>query len=89
MRIFIGGRNDENIETDDQLSKYNYRSRRYYSINTTILEKILMYDTSVRDRKPILYNILDLKVCYDWQLLNIGYIVQESVGMKREVAKVF
>ena len=89
MRIFVGGRNDKNIEADERLSKYNYGWRKYYLINTAILEKRLIYDTSVRDGKPILHNILDLKACYNRQLLNIGYMVQELISMQREVAKVF
>ena len=44
MRIYIGGRNNENIERDERLSKFNYGSRANYSIETAILEKRLMYD---------------------------------------------
>ena len=39
MRIFVGGRNDNNIEQDERLSQFNYGSRRYYSIDTATLEK--------------------------------------------------
>ena len=54
-----------------------------------IFEKRLMYDFAIRDSKPMLYNISDLKACYDRQLPNLGYLVQESVGADREASKVF
>ena len=37
----------------------------------------------------MVYNISDLKACYDRQLLNIGCIVQEAVRVDRQVVKVF
>ena len=89
MRIFIGGRNDENVEKDDRLSKFNYGSRRNYSIETAILEKRLMYDLAARDGREIMHTISDLKACYDRQLPNIGCMVQEAVGVEREPAKLF
>ena len=39
MRMFVGGRNDCDIECDEMLSQFNYGLRRNYSINTVILEK--------------------------------------------------
>ena len=39
MRIFVRGRNDVKIESDQQLSQFNYRSRQNYSIDIAILEK--------------------------------------------------
>ena len=65
MRIYVGGRNNEKIEKDNRLSQFNYGSRANYSIETAILEKRLMYDVAVRDGKPMLHNISDLKACYD------------------------
>ena len=65
MRIYIGGRNNEKIESNARLSKFNYGSRSNYLIETAILEKRLMYDVAIRDSKLILYNISGLKVCYD------------------------
>ena len=48
-----------------------------------------MYDVAIRDGKPMLHNISDLKACYDRQLPNLGCLVQESVGVEREATKVF
>ena len=65
MRIFIGGRNNKNAEIDNRLSKYNYRSRRNYSIETILLEKRLIYDAALWDGKLAIHAVSDLKVCYD------------------------
>ena len=89
MRIYVGGRNNKNIEKDERLSQFNYGSRSNYSIETAILEKRLMYDIAVRDGKPMLHNISDLKACYDRQLPNLGCLVEESVGVRREASKIF
>jgi len=75
MRIYIGSRNNEKIELDERLSQFNYGSRSNYSIEMAILEKRLMYNVAVRDGKPIIHNILDLKACYDHQLPNLGCLV--------------
>ena len=61
MRIYVGGRNNANIEDNKRLSKFNYSSRLNYLIETAILEKRLMYDIAIRDGKPMLHNISDLK----------------------------
>jgi len=86
MRVFIGSRNDENVAKEERLSAFNYGSRRNYSIDTAILEKRLMYDSSIRNGKPTIHTISDLKACYDRQLPNIGCMVQESVGVRRDFA---
>ena len=65
MKIFIGRRNDINVEIYSILSQFNYVSGENYSIDTAILEKRLMHDTLIRDGKIIIYNISDLKAYYD------------------------
>jgi len=86
MRVFIGSRNDENVAKEDRLSEFNYGSRHNYSIETAILEKRLMYDSSIRNGERTIHTISDLKACYDRQLPNIGSMVQESVGVRRDFA---
>ena len=49
IRNFIGGRNNKNIAAGKRLSKYNCGSRKYYSIDTAILEKRLMRDATIRN----------------------------------------
>ena len=71
------------------MSKYNYESRRNYSINTVLLEKRLMYDATLRNGKLTIHSISDLKAYYDRQLLNIGCMVQEAVGVNWVAAKIF
>jgi len=89
IRIFLNNRNSKNIENDTRLSKFNYGSRANYSIETAILEKRLMYDVAVRDGKPMLHNISDLKACYDRQLPNLGCMIEEAVGVNRDASKIF
>ena len=89
IRIYIGDCNEKNIEKDSRLLQFNYGLKKSYSIDKAILEKRLMYDTSVRDSKPIIHNISDLKACYGRQLSNIGCMVQESVGVQRDAIKIF
>ena len=89
MRMFIGGRTEGVIEKDQRISKFNYGSRANYSIENAILEKRLMCDLSIRDGKEMMHNVSDLEACYDRQLPNIGCMVEESVGVEREPAKLF
>ena len=72
MRIFIGGRKNETIESDDRLSKFNYGFRKNYLIETALLEKRLMHDLAVRNGEPMMHAISDLKACYDRQLPQLG-----------------
>ena len=65
MRVFLNYRNYQNIEKDNWLSKFNYGLRKHYSIETTLLEKRLIYGSSMHDNKPIIYNMTDLEACYD------------------------
>jgi len=51
MRILINQRNKENIEKDPRVAKCNYSSRLYYSIKDTLLEKRLVFDNSMINRK--------------------------------------
>ena len=46
MRVFIGMRNRENAENNNCISKFNYESRPKNSVETALLDKHLLYDTS-------------------------------------------
>ena len=65
MRIFLKGKNVESIEKDIRISKYNFGLWKNYIIEEAILEKRLIYDCSIFNRKPTVYVITNLKVCYD------------------------
>jgi len=43
MRIFVGTRIDGIIKKDLRISKFNFSSRKAYSIDETILKKRLIY----------------------------------------------
>ena len=75
MRIFIGGRAEDKIEDNEQISQFNHSSRKNYSIENATLEKYLMCDLAVRDRKQMMHNLSDLEACYNRQLPNIGCVV--------------
>ena len=65
MYISIGNQNSDNIKIDRRISKYNFGSRRNYSIKTALLEKRMIYDASKYDGKMIIYNLTDLEACYN------------------------
>ena len=89
ISILINQRNKFKIETDSRIAKSNYESRSYYSIEDALLEKRLIYNNSLLKGKCTIYNMMDLKSCYDWQLAEIGLIVQESIGVQRSPIKLF
>ena len=60
---------------------------RIFSIETAILQKRLIFDNSLIESTPTIYNFTDLKSCYDRQLANVGSIVEESVGRNRAAMK--
>ena len=71
------------IDSDDRFSSANYELRKNFSIKIPILEKRLIFNTSLLSLKPIIYNLTDLKSCYNRKLPNIGGIVEELVGRNR------
>ena len=44
---------------------------------------------SLLETKPRAYNFTDLQSCYDQQLVNVGSVVEESVGLNRSAMKLF
>ena len=80
MRIYLNVGDEEWIESDVHFSKANYGSRKNYSIKTAILEKRLIFDSSLLTTKLNAYTLTDLQSYYDQQLANIGGIIEESAG---------
>jgi len=87
IQISIGMRNSENIEKNNNLSKYNFGSRRNYSIDTALLEKRLIYDASIKNEELHIHNMTDLEACYDRQLPKVSGLIQEAVGVDRKCIK--
>ena len=87
VRIYIGWRNDSNIKIDERLSKFNFGSRKHYSIDSALLEKRLVYDTSKYNNKPTIHLLSDLEACYDRQIPSLGRIVEEALGVNRKAIK--
>ena len=86
MQILINTRKKFDIKKDNKIFKSNYRFRLQYLIKTVILEKRLVHNSSIINR-TITHNIIDLKLCYDRKLLNIGSIFKEVVEKDRVVLK--
>ena len=59
------------------MSKHNYGYRKGYSIESALLEKILIFDLAKKNKEVFTYAISDLEACYDMQLPKIGGVVKE------------
>ena len=89
MHIFLGLRCKNILEEDIRVSKFNYGSRKGYSIDNTILEKYLICDISIWTILPTVYVLTDLKACYNRQLVSIESIVLELIRADRKALIVF
>ena len=83
MRIVLNDGDKERIEDDERFSKSNYGSRKNYAIESALLEKRIVFDNSLIRCKKNIYHLTDLKSCYDRQLVNIGTLIEESIGVNR------
>ena len=71
------------MERDDRLSEFNFGSRWNYSIDKTLMEKRLIYDSSMIIEEKSVYIVTDLSTYYDRQLANVSSILLELVGVNR------
>ena len=65
MRIFLGLRIENNYETDRRTSKHNHGSRKGFSIDSSLLEKKLIFDLARKIEESFACTISDLDACYD------------------------
>ena len=79
----MGLRNQNIMEGDNRLSEFNFRSRQNYSINEVLIEKRLIYDSSMIIEEKSVYIVTDLSTYYDRQLANVSSILLELVGANR------
>ena len=84
MQIFMKYRKSSKLEIDNRILKFNFGSRKGYSIDNALLEKRLLYDSSIITRKKSTYVVTDLVAYYDRQLLHIEILVMESVEIDRK-----
>ena len=87
MRIYLSDKKEEIIESHNRFSKASYGLRKKFSIETAILEKRLVFDSSMLSNKPTIYHLTDLQSCYNRQSANIGGILEESIGRDRKAMK--
>ena len=83
IRIYVGLRNDRNIQKNKNISYFNFGSRKNYSIKSALLEKRLIYDSSKYNNEITIHLLSDLEACYDRQIPSIGGMVEEAVGVDR------
>ena len=79
MRIFVNEIMVGLIDTDEIISKGNYRSRKGCSIDDLTLEKRLLCNCSMQHVEKTVHNFTDLESCYDRQLVNVCGVVEEAV----------
>ena len=84
VRTYVELRNDYSIKNDSRLSHFNFDSRKHYSIESALLGKRLIYDTSKYDNESTMHLISDLEAFYDRQIPAIGEIVEEALGVDRK-----
>ena len=65
IRIFLGLQLNPDIEQDIRISKFNFSSQKQFLIDEAILEKRLLYNSSIWIESPIVQVITDLSACYD------------------------
>ena len=66
--ICLGVRTSNRIEADKRISKYNCGSRKVYSIDTTLLEKGLIFDHAIKTEEVNVCTVSDLKDYYVQQI---------------------
>ena len=69
------------------MSTHNYGIRKGCSIDSSLLEKILIFDLAKKTEEPCAFAMSNLEACCDRQLPNVGGIVEESVEANREAIK--
>ena len=85
MRILLGSRMNERIETDARVSKCNYGSRSGHSIENELVEKRLTMDCAKKSGEENVHAMSDLEAFYDRQLPELCGLVEESLGANRKV----
>ena len=83
MRIILRLRREENYEDDKRASKYDHVSRKGCSIESSLLEKRLIFDLVKKAEEVFSCTACDLESCYDIQFPNKGGIVEESMRSNR------
>ena len=80
MQIYLNLDKEEMIKNDPRFSAANFGFRKNYTIATTTSQKRLIFDNGLVIIKHDVYTLADLQSCYEWQLPNVGSIIEESAG---------
>ena len=88
MRIYLNDEEEELIKKDERILKSNYESRKNYSIESEILEKRLVINEILISYKPAIYYLVDWKLCYHHQLVNIEGLIEELIGKNCNIIQI-
>ena len=69
------------------LSKWNSTSRKVNSIETALLEKMLMFDHAKKIEDANVRTILDLEAWNDWHMPELWVTKDELIEAKRKIMK--
>ena len=84
LMTFLGMRIEENYENDNRMSKCNHGSRKGHSIESALLEKLLVFDLETKIEEEFSCATSDLEACHDRKLPNVGGIVEHPIRVNRE-----
>ena len=65
MRICIKYRNNNKLVKDTRLLKYDYEARKNYLNKIALLEKRLLWDSSIYVKALTIWELIDLKASFD------------------------
>ena len=66
MRIFLILRNQEAIESDKRLPKYNFSLRKNYTIKEAFFKKRLIYDVAMTIQDQAICMVTNLEAYYNY-----------------------
>ena len=69
---------NDKVEKYKRSSKCNYVYRKGHSLETVMLEKILIFDYAKKTEEANVHTISDLEVCYDRQMPELCGLVEKQ-----------
>lgn len=89
MRLIVYNRTSVISENKGRLSYANYGNRKCYDIQTSILEKTLLYEITFFTQQSTVHFIDDRQTCYYRQIPEIDFLTECSFGIYESEAEMF
>jgi len=89
LHLCFGLRNEGEIEDDCRIFKFNFGARKNYSVENENLEKRLLYESNLFTENKMVHYMSDLEACYNRYIPEIGFMVEEAVGVHCSSATLF